>query len=120
MIGSPPASVMGRMRRSRSVRSPFRWPADGLLRVFLGDRHSFLSSPVLISATGYGLHGRGPNLRALLARSARRRGGRRAAAALAARRTVLAQVGHSPSVLAAAGAAVISSSARPLPREARH
>jgi len=74
---------------------------DGLLDALDGDTRTYLQA--LISATGYGLHGRGPDLRALLMQI-----GPTAAqiheltGALAARRVALAQVVHSLSVLALA------------------
>jgi phospholipid/cholesterol/gamma-HCH transport system substrate-binding protein len=75
--------------------------ADDLLDALDGDTRTYLAA--LISATGDGLHGHGPDLRALLAQiGPTARQIRELSGALAARRATLAQVVHSLSVLAVA------------------
>jgi len=99
--GSPPAAVLADDALIPIGESTVPVPVDSLLDALDGDTRTYLAS--LISATGYGVGGRGPDLRALLEQiGPTARQIRELAGALASRRVALAQVVHSLSVLAVA------------------
>jgi phospholipid/cholesterol/gamma-HCH transport system substrate-binding protein len=99
--GTPSAGVLRPGATVPVGQSTVPMPADDLLHALDGDTRTYLAA--LISATGYGLGGRGPDLRALLQQiGPTARQIHELTGALAARRTVLSRVVHSLSVLAVA------------------
>lgn len=102
--GGPPSPVLANDAIISVGQSAVPVPVDSLLDALDGDTRTYLAA--LISATGYGLAGHGPDLRALFEQiGPTARQVRELAGAFAARRTVLARVVHSLSVLAVAAGA---------------
>jgi phospholipid/cholesterol/gamma-HCH transport system substrate-binding protein len=99
--GGPPARPLANNAMINVGQSTVPVPVDDLLDALDGDTRTYLAS--LISATGYGLGGHGPDLRALLEQiGPTAKQIHELAGSLVSRRTVLAQVVHSLSVLAVA------------------